>query len=116
MSFVLVDRPVPEVAVVTLNRPERMNAMAFDVMVPFRDQLASANVVLVYVLVVVFGAAVGTRWSGALTAAVAAPAHDGSGGLEADPVTHDAAGEHPTRDTRNLVRSDTWMVWVANHP
>ena len=40
MSFVLVDRPVPEVAVVTLNRPERMNAMAFDVMVPFRDALA----------------------------------------------------------------------------
>ena len=40
MNFILVDRPVPEVAVVTLNRPERMNAMAFDVMVPFRDQLA----------------------------------------------------------------------------
>src|SRR3954467_2448411 len=39
MNFVLVSRPVPEVAVVTLNRPERMNAMAFDVMVPFRDQL-----------------------------------------------------------------------------
>jgi enoyl-CoA hydratase len=39
MSLVLVDRPVPEVAVVTLNRPERMNAMAFDVMVPFRDAL-----------------------------------------------------------------------------
>jgi enoyl-CoA hydratase len=39
VSFVLVERPVPEVAVVTLNRPERMNAMAFDVMVPFRDEL-----------------------------------------------------------------------------
>src|SRR6185295_12718036 len=39
MGFVLVDRPVPEVAVVTLNRPERMNAMAFDVMVPFVEQL-----------------------------------------------------------------------------
>ena len=39
MSFVLVDRPVPAVAVVTLNRPERMNAMAFDVMVPLRDAL-----------------------------------------------------------------------------
>lgn len=38
-SFVLVDRPVPEVAVVTLDRPERMNAMAFDVMVPVRDSL-----------------------------------------------------------------------------
>jgi enoyl-CoA hydratase len=41
MSFVLVDRPVPEVAVVTLNRPERMNAMAYDVMVPLREALAS---------------------------------------------------------------------------
>src|SRR4249919_2292267 len=38
-EFVLVDRPVPEVAVVTLNRPERMNAMAYDVMVPLRDAL-----------------------------------------------------------------------------
>jgi enoyl-CoA hydratase len=41
VNFVLVERPVPEVAVVTLNRPERMNAMAFDVMVPFRDELVS---------------------------------------------------------------------------
>lgn len=39
MNFVLVDRPLPAVAVVTLNRPERMNAMAYDVMVPFRDRL-----------------------------------------------------------------------------
>lgn len=39
MSFVLVDRPDPQVAVVTLNRPDRMNAMAFDVMVPLRDAL-----------------------------------------------------------------------------
>lgn len=39
MSFVIVDRPSEHVAVVTLNRPERMNAMAFDVMVPFREQL-----------------------------------------------------------------------------
>ena len=39
MPYVLVERPVPEVAVVTLNRPERMNAMAFDVMVPLRDAL-----------------------------------------------------------------------------
>ena len=31
--------PTPSVAVVTLNRPERMNAMAFDVMIPFRDAL-----------------------------------------------------------------------------
>ncbi len=39
MSFVLVDVPRPHVAVVTLNRPERMNAMAFDVMVPLREAL-----------------------------------------------------------------------------
>jgi hypothetical protein len=45
-------------------------------LVPFRDDLASANVVLVYVLVVVFGAAIGTRWSGALTAVVAAMSYD----------------------------------------
>jgi enoyl-CoA hydratase len=38
-SFVTVDRPVPGVAVVTMNRPERLNAMAFDVMVPVREQL-----------------------------------------------------------------------------
>jgi hypothetical protein len=46
------------------------------VLVPFRDDLASANVVLVFVLVVVFGAAIGTRWSGALTAVVAAMSFD----------------------------------------
>src|SRR6187549_1986207 len=39
MSFVLVDTPRPGIALVTLNRPERMNAMAFDVMVPFRHTL-----------------------------------------------------------------------------
>lgn len=39
-SFVRVDRPVDGVAVVTLDRPDRMNAMAFDVMVPFQQQLA----------------------------------------------------------------------------
>ena len=39
MSFVLVDKPRPHVTLVTLNRPERMNAMAFDVMIPFREVL-----------------------------------------------------------------------------
>lgn len=38
-SFVLVDRPTDGVAVITLNRPDRMNAMAFDVMVPVREAL-----------------------------------------------------------------------------
>jgi enoyl-CoA hydratase len=39
MSFVEVTKPHPHVALVTLNRPERMNAMAFDVMIPLRDRL-----------------------------------------------------------------------------
>jgi enoyl-CoA hydratase len=39
MGFLLVDRPRPHVAVVTLNRPERMNSMSFDVMIPLRDAL-----------------------------------------------------------------------------
>ncbi len=39
MSFVLVDKPRPNVALVTMNRPERMNAMAFDVMIPLRETL-----------------------------------------------------------------------------
>ncbi|GCE42224.1 Enoyl-CoA hydratase [Rhodococcus wratislaviensis] len=39
MTFVVVDHPRPGIALVTLNRPERMNAMAFDVMIPFRDAL-----------------------------------------------------------------------------
>lgn len=43
MSFVLVERPRPAVALVTLNRPERMNAMAFDVMVPLREQLEALS-------------------------------------------------------------------------
>ncbi|MCZ8379617.1 enoyl-CoA hydratase [Mycobacterium sp. CPCC 205372] len=42
-QFVLVDRPRPQVALVTLNRPERMNSMAFDVMVPLRDVLAELS-------------------------------------------------------------------------
>jgi enoyl-CoA hydratase len=39
MPFVEVTRPHPHVALITLNRPERMNAMAFDVMIPLRDTL-----------------------------------------------------------------------------
>ena len=43
MSFVLIDKPRPHVALVTLNRPERMNAMAFDVMIPFREALEEVS-------------------------------------------------------------------------
>ena len=42
-DFVRVDRPQPEVALVTLNRPERMNSMAFDVMIPLRETLAGLH-------------------------------------------------------------------------
>jgi enoyl-CoA hydratase len=38
-SFVTVDRPRPGAALVTLNRPERMNSMAFSMMVPLREEL-----------------------------------------------------------------------------
>jgi enoyl-CoA hydratase len=43
-DFVLVDKPRPGITLVTLNRPERMNAMAFDVMVPLRDALRDISV------------------------------------------------------------------------
>ena len=36
MPFLLLAKPRPHV---TLNRPERMNAMSFDVMIPFRQAL-----------------------------------------------------------------------------
>jgi enoyl-CoA hydratase len=39
MSFVIVEKPRPYITRITLNRPERMNAMAFDVMVPFKEAL-----------------------------------------------------------------------------
>ncbi len=44
MSFVLVDSPRPGVTLITLNRPERMNAMAFDVMIPLREALEKVSV------------------------------------------------------------------------
>jgi enoyl-CoA hydratase len=43
VPFVLIDKPRPNVALVTLNRPERMNAMAFDVMIPLREALESLS-------------------------------------------------------------------------
>ena len=52
-SLVLVDHPRPNVALVTLNRPERMNSMAFDVMVPLKkvlDELTHDNDTRVVVL------------------------------------------------------------------
>ena len=43
MSFIEVSRPRPGVTQITLNRPERMNAMAFDVMVPLREALEEVS-------------------------------------------------------------------------
>ena len=43
MSLVLVERPRPQVALITLNRPERMNSMAFDVMVPLKEALENVT-------------------------------------------------------------------------
>jgi enoyl-CoA hydratase len=43
MSYVSIDKPRPHVSRVTLNRPERMNAMAFDVMLPFRAALQEVS-------------------------------------------------------------------------
>jgi enoyl-CoA hydratase len=37
--LVLVEHPRPQVALIILNRPERMNSMAFDVMVPLKAAL-----------------------------------------------------------------------------
>ena len=42
-GFVLVDNPQPHVALVTLNRPERMNSMAFDVMMPLKEVLTELS-------------------------------------------------------------------------
>ncbi|HTZ15222.1 MAG TPA: enoyl-CoA hydratase [Mycobacterium sp.] len=39
VNLVLVEHPRPQVALITLNRPERMNSMAFDVMVPLKTAL-----------------------------------------------------------------------------
>jgi enoyl-CoA hydratase len=43
MSFVRVERPREGIALVTLDRPERMNAMAFDVMIPLREALEAVS-------------------------------------------------------------------------
>jgi enoyl-CoA hydratase len=51
--LVLVDHPHPHVALVTLNRPERMNSMAFDVMLPLKaafDDVTHDNETRVVVL------------------------------------------------------------------
>jgi enoyl-CoA hydratase len=41
--MVLVEHPRPQVALITLNRPERMNSMAFDVMLPLKAALETIS-------------------------------------------------------------------------
>jgi enoyl-CoA hydratase len=41
--FVRVEHPRPYVALVTLDRPERMNSMAFDLMLPLRETLEAVS-------------------------------------------------------------------------
>ena len=43
MAYVLVDKPRPHVSRITLNRPERMNAMSFDTVGPLYDALAAVG-------------------------------------------------------------------------
>ena len=43
MSFVKVETPREGLTQITLNRPDRMNAMAFDVMVPFKEALEKVS-------------------------------------------------------------------------
>lgn len=43
MTFVRVERLRDGIALVTLDRPDRMNAMAFDVMVPLRESLEAVS-------------------------------------------------------------------------
>ncbi len=44
MSFVVVDQPRPHVSRITLNRPERMNAMSFDTVGPLYEALDAVAV------------------------------------------------------------------------
>jgi enoyl-CoA hydratase len=76
-DFVRVDKPRPHVALVTLNRPERMNAMAFDVMVPFREELERVGADNAVRVVVVTGEGRGFCSGADLVSAGRAPGVEG---------------------------------------
>ncbi len=40
-EMILIDKPRPHTTVITLNRPERMNSMAFELMVPLHEAFAA---------------------------------------------------------------------------
>jgi enoyl-CoA hydratase len=77
MSFVLIDTPRPHIALVTLNRPERMNAMAFDVMIPLREALEQVRADNDVRVVVLTGAGHGFCSGADLTGAGKVPNVDG---------------------------------------
>jgi enoyl-CoA hydratase len=77
MTFVLVERPRPHVCLVTLNRPERMNAMAFDVMIPLREALEQISVDNDVRVVVLTGAGTGFCAGADLVSAGRVPNIDG---------------------------------------
>jgi enoyl-CoA hydratase len=43
MAYVEVTKPRPHVSLVTLNRPERLNALSFDTVLPLRDAIRAAG-------------------------------------------------------------------------
>lgn len=79
MSFVLTEKPRPHVTMITLNRPERMNAMAFDVMVPLREALEEVSADNDTRVVVLTGAGHGFCSGADLEDAGALPGADGLG-------------------------------------
>ena len=77
MSFIEIDHPHPKVTLVTLNRPERMNAMAFDVMIPLRDALREISLDNSCRVVVITGAGHGFCSGADLVGAGMVPNIDG---------------------------------------
>ena len=43
MAFVDIEKPLPHVSAIVLNRPERLNAMSFDTVVPLHDAIDSVG-------------------------------------------------------------------------
>jgi len=43
MAYVEISKPRPHVSVITLNRPERLNALSFDTVVPLHDAILEAG-------------------------------------------------------------------------
>jgi enoyl-CoA hydratase len=42
-DFITIEKPRPGITVIKMNRPDRMNAMAFDVMVPLKEALEEVS-------------------------------------------------------------------------